>query len=60
MKWRQWFPLPTAEQLARSELEQAQRDLLQAESALEAAQASLDCYRKRVQRLLSHVGARSA
>lgn len=53
------FRTPSASVLAQKELEQAERDLLQAQSACEYAQKMADYHAKRITRLRAYMMANS-
>lgn len=55
MKWFDLFRTPTAAELAKKELEETKRALLEAQSVFEYAGAMVDYHTKRLRRLQSVV-----
>lgn len=55
MKWFDLFRTPTAAELAKKELEETKRALLEAQSTFEYAGAMVDYHTKRLRRLQSVV-----
>lgn len=55
MKWFDLFRTPTAAELAKKELEETRRALLEAQSAFEYAGAMVDYHTKRLRRLQASV-----
>jgi hypothetical protein len=54
---RKLFVLPSADLLALQQLEETERHLLRAEAALELAQATVNMYERRHQRLKARISA---